>query len=818
MKSTVKKGFVIFCISFFMLLIAGNECKAEELKDENPQRMETAYGVDENGNYFEIDDTPDYVEGISDSTTNKGRAVTAKVVNFNTKGNALTYYKEYGTNIQGYTNGLYGADAAYIGEEDGKVIFMLSGVVGTVDASEVQVLDYADVKGISYYIVQDGVLYHRIAHKVSQTSYSSLRNGTAPSYLNEDVKYYSYDGHYFYKKYATMVTDYQNQTRKNSVNPNKPYYNYYQFLPFRSRTEYTADEIYTIYNSKLQSLGLDSTSKLKNKGRYFVQYQNSYGVNALLVTSIASNESYWGTSTICKNKNNIFGWDAVDASPGESADTFASIQACIKQFDEIYMSQKYLRPGYMHYNGGFLGNKASGINVKYASDPYWGEKAANIAYTLDSIGDNKDYGTYTIGIKDTVSTDHTCVNVRAESNTSSSILYTTEKITNYAVLLQKVASENGYYKIQSDGVLNSDHTEINTASGQYNYGKMYAYILASKVKIVHEGEDISLFSLTAPKNVSAKYSNGKVTYTWKKVSNAEGYYVYRKKGSGSYTRVKNITSGDTVSYTDTNVEAGKEYTYTVRAYNKSLWSKYYTAGVSVTIPDSVTYTKYKTTTTVNYRSGAGTSYAKKGTLAKGTVISVEDGYSKTANGYTWVRFKLNSKTYYIAKKYLEKVITLSKPELVSAEYDDGVITFKWKKVSNAKGYYVYRKVSGGSYSKIATIKSGTTVTYKDSSITKGKTYIYTVKAYNGSNVGKYNSTGLSVKAQAAKTYTKYKTTTNVNYRSGAGTSYAKKGTLAAGTAINVEDGYSKTADGYTWVRFKLNSQNYYIAKKYLEKQ
>jgi uncharacterized protein YraI len=69
----------------------------------------------------------------------------------------------------------------------------------------------------------------------------------------------------------------------------------------------------------------------------------------------------------------------------------------------------------------------------------------------------------------------------------------------------------------------------------------------------------------------------------------------------------------------------------------------------------VTYTKYKTTPKVNYRGGAGTSYNKKGSLAAGTVIEVEDGYSKTANGYTWVRFKYSSGTYYIALDYLSKV-------------------------------------------------------------------------------------------------------------------------------------------------------------------
>ncbi len=843
MKSTVRAIIGLLCLGAVALCSLSMEARAEEWKDENSQRMENALGIDEDGNYFEIGDEAGIVGGETGDSSRTEKS-TVKIVNFNTKGNAVTNYTEYETKNQGYTNGAYGADAAYLGKEDGKVIFMLAGVKGKVNASEVEVIDYSKAKSVSYYIVSDGKLLHRITGNLTKTNYSSINNGNAPSYLKEDVKYYSYDGHYFYKSYSALCQDYQNGTRENSVNPKKPYYNYYQFLPMRSRTEYTADQIYSILNERLSSKGYSSISKLKNRGRNFVEYQNQYGVNALMMLSVAVNESNWGTSDICMKKNNIFGLNAVDSSPGASANTYASIQACIKQFAETYMSKRYLRPGYIYYNGGYVGNKASGINVKYASDPYWGEKAAAVAYTLDSAGGNKDNGRYTIGIKDAFSKDsegRSDVNVRAGSATSTPSLYKTSSVADYAVLLRNTKKDNNFYQIQSDAVINSDRTAVDTTTGKYNYKNMYAYMYSDYVDIVHEGKDITLFSLATPKNVSAEYKNGKVTFKWEKVSNAKGYYVYRKVDGGSYSRIKVIESGDTLSYTDSSVKENKKYTYTVRAYNKSIWSSYYTAGVSVeTIkqseqpgdqekpenPDNpeqpevtVTYTKYRVINSdLNYRSGPGKTFDIVDILPKGTVISVEDGYSKKADDVTWVRFKLESESYYVSKAYLEKVIELSKPGLVSVKYENNKITFKWKKVTNAKGYYVYRKLSGGSFKKIATIKSGTTLTYKDSNITKGKTYVYTVKAYNGNNVSGYNTTGLKIKASPAKTYTKYVTTTGVNYRNGAGTSYAKKGTLNKGTVISVEDGYSKKADGYTWVRFKMNSKTYYVTKKYLKKK
>lgn len=100
------------------------------LEDENPQRLEEVTGMDEEGNIYEVDDSEGTVEQPKLRTFS--RAANVQVVNFRTKGNATTNYTEYGTGASGYTNGAYGADAAYLGTYNGKVRFMLSGVVGEV--------------------------------------------------------------------------------------------------------------------------------------------------------------------------------------------------------------------------------------------------------------------------------------------------------------------------------------------------------------------------------------------------------------------------------------------------------------------------------------------------------------------------------------------------------------------------------------------------------------------------------------------------------------------------------------------------------------
>ena len=76
-------------------------------------------------------------------------------------------------------------------------------------------------------------------------------------------------------------------------------------------------------------------------------------------------------------------------------------------------------------------------------------------------------------------------------------------------------------------------------------------------------------------------------------------------------------------------------------------------------------------------------------------------------------------------------------------------TLKWKKVSGAKGYVVYRATSkSGKYKAVSTIKKGSTVSYINKKLTSKKTYYYKVRAYRTEN-GKRLYSSYS-KAKSAK--------------------------------------------------------------------
>ena len=473
-----------------------NESQSVESVNDNQQNVNSTQErdiigqtqfVDENGN-IKIVDVLDGTTG-EEFDLNARTVVTANMVNFNFSGaGETTKYIDYYTKQEGYLSKVSAADAAYLGEEDGKVKFMISGVTGLVDKKYVEIVPQGTYYASNYEVNSKGKLYHYISNNVNATKNEGNYNyvGEGPSYLTKGVEYYSYDGHYFYSDYNAMINDYKNNTRANSINPNNPYYSYFQYLPLRSKTSYTGAQLTSYLNNKANS----SESKLNNTGDIFVKYQNQYGVNALMAASFAALESWWGKSDIAKSKNNLFGLNATDNNPGGNADSFNTVDDCIMNFTSSWMSKRYLNATYSSlFRGGYFGDKASGIFGKYSSDPYEGEKCASIAENMDAGISSKDKGNYTIGIKDISSITHTSLDVLKDSNINSTKLYSTISNSSCAFIIRKKDTENGYYQVQSDSVLNNDRTNVST-NAEYDYDESYGYVNKNDLTIINNGNDV----------------------------------------------------------------------------------------------------------------------------------------------------------------------------------------------------------------------------------------------------------------------------------------------------------------------------------------
>lgn len=86
---------------------------------------------------------------------------------------------------------------------------------------------------------------------------------------------------------------------------------------------------------------------------------------------------------------------------------------------------------------------------------------------------------------------------------------------------------------------------------------------------------------------------------------------------------------------------------------------------------------------------------------------------------------------------------LPAPSLQTVKNEANGIKFTWGEVPQATGYAIYRKTTG-SWSKIATVSGGSTVSYTDKNVTSGEKYYYTVKALKGDVMSPYKSAGLAL--------------------------------------------------------------------------
>lgn len=306
--------------------------------------------------------------------------------------------------------------------------------------------------------------------------------GPAPSDMNEGVKYYSYDGVNFYSD-----SDFKNKSFT--------YYNYYQFLPLRSKTNISAD-IFNSYISKYDN------SVMRGTGQTFIDAQNKYGINALLLFAMAAHESANGTSGYATKRNNLFGWNAVDADPNQ-ATSFSSVAVCVNQQAGVNLR------GFVDVTDGrffssSLGNKGSGLNVKYASDPYWGMEIASIAYQIDKLSKNRngtlsDYNYYSLSLINKFD-----IPVKQEPSDGSKTLYTTQYGPHYqeGFIVIDLGTQGSYTKVQStnpideNGNIKTHRTPITTGNlnpisyGEYDFDRSVAYINSNYLTVVNKKNDV----------------------------------------------------------------------------------------------------------------------------------------------------------------------------------------------------------------------------------------------------------------------------------------------------------------------------------------
>lgn len=298
-------------------------------------------------------------------------------------------------------------------------------------------------------------------------------------------------------------------------------------------------------------------------------------------------------------------------------------------------------------------------------------------------------------------------------------------------------------------------TSISYVDKTAKSGSTYTYTVRAVNKGVAGGYDKngkSIKRLADTKVTFVTNVTSGITVKWSRVTGAAGYYVYRKTSTGSWSRIAELKGASTLGYTDTKASAGVTYIYTVRPYSGNVKGDWNSTGTLKRLADPTVASVTNATAgiTVKWNKTAGASgyiVYRKGTSGSWTRIA--DVKSGSATSYTDKTASSGSTYSYTVRAYSGKTMSdwhnykslkrLADPKFDSAYAVKTGITLKWRKVTGAGGYILYRKAPGGSWARIADIKSGSTLKYVDTTAAKGVKYSYTIRAYSGKVMSSWSS-------------------------------------------------------------------------------
>jgi hypothetical protein len=248
------------------------------------------------------------------------------------------------------------------------------------------------------------------------------------------------------------------------------------------------------------------------------------------------------------------------------------------------------------------------------------------------------------------------------------------------VTWSKVSGANGYivYRKTPGGkfavlkrITNSStttYTDTTAKAGTTYYYTVKAYS-GSKYSSYETNQKIKY--IKQPTVTLTNQSKG-VKVTWTRTVGASGYYIYRKTANGKFVKIKTITSGSTVTFTDTTAKAGTTYYYTVKAYGKS-GSKTYTSSyvanktIKRLTQPSVTLTKVSNGIKITwskitgasgyyvYRKTANGKFTKIKTITSGSTVYFTDKTAKSGTTYYYTvrAYSGNSLSSYVTNKSIK---------------------------------------------------------------------------------------------------------------------------------------------------------------------
>ena len=184
---------------------------------------------------------------------------------------------------------------------------------------------------------------------------------------------------------------------------------------------------------------------------------------------------------------------------------------------------------------------------------------------------------------------------------------------------------------------------------------------------------------------------------------------------------------------------------------------------------------------LNVRSGAGTSFDRVGTLNKGDLVSITD---ESVEG--WYGILYGDVSGYVSADYLSLEVATGAASTDEAPAEETVSS---REAIVTADVLNVRSGAGTSYERVGVLKEGDLVTVTDESIsgwygiTSGNVSGYASADYLSFDVAAVQES-LAATAEPKEGMV---TTSVLNVRSGAGTSYARVGTLSQGASVTITD-------------------------------
>ena len=335
------------------------------------------------------------------------------------------------------------------------------------------------------------------------------------------------------------------------------------------------------------------------------------------------------------------------------------------------------------------------------------------------------------------------------------------------------------YEVYRARSLNGDYIKYSTVTGTsytntsyIENGNTYYY----KVRALNANGTAGAWSsvvsvtykqtLSAPSVTGGNDAQGRPTLTWKAVTGAAKYEVYRARSmNGDYIKYSTVTG---TSYTNTSyIENGNTYYYKVRALNANGTAGAWSSVVSVTYKQTLSAptvtggndSQGRPTLTWNAVTGAAKYEVYRARSKDGDYTRYS---TTTGTAYTNSSYLTSGATYYYKVRALDANgnagpysavvsvtcrLKLTAPTVTGGNDAQGRPTLKWNAVSGAAKYEVYRARSmNGDYVKYSTV-TGTSYT-NTSYLANGTTYYYKVRALGSDgSYGPY-STPVSVTYKA----------------------------------------------------------------------